>query len=152
MDTVCQVEFNLMTRQEARRSEGILREYLLRASDQMCMTRKDSSWLSTYSLLPHPFRTKRFLSLLGPNDLASREEHFWTFNLTENVKNLLNRATLFSAGNGRFFYNLTDPKFLKQGKEVASYIASDRLLTLHISDSDKAELAGNGVYLDSPQI
>ncbi len=152
METVCQVAFNLLTAPEARKAEAILREYLLRTSDQICMSRIGSSSFSIFSLIGHPLLNKRFQQMLKPEDVAEKNEQSWTFNLTENTKNLLNQATLFVSGKRRFFYGFSDPKFMMNGNEVAYMITTDRLLSLYIQDTDKAELASKGIYMDSPQV
>jgi hypothetical protein len=150
METICQVAFNLMTHDEATKAEQILREYLLGACQQVCMTRTESSYLSLFHIIPHTGKIKKFMNQLAPEDIAEKGEHFWTFNTTENIKNLFNEATLL--GISKIFYGFADPKFFSNGNEIAEMISTDRLLTLHISDSDKAELANKGVYLDSPEI
>jgi hypothetical protein len=151
METVCQVAFKLMTADEARRAEAILREYLLRTCDQVIFQRAGSSPLTIIAFVPHPFRMRKFLKMLKPEDVASRNDHEWTFNLTENVKNLFNQTGLFFTGPRHIFYGFTDPKFMKQGNEVAYLITHERFLTLYIPDSDKAQLASQGIDLDSPE-
>ena len=74
METVCQVNFDLMTHKEAIRAEAILREYLLRVCDQVSMTRVGSSPLSFFSL-PHGFQIRRFIRMLKSEDVAEKNPH-----------------------------------------------------------------------------
>jgi hypothetical protein len=150
METVCQVAFNLMTGPECLRAEQVLREYLLRAGEQVSLTRVGSSYLSFFKIIPHRIKYKKFLGLLKEGDVQEKNEHRWIFNLTENIKSLFNEATLFDPH--KIFYGFADPKFLKNGHEIASMISNEKIVSLHISDSDKASLADQGVYVDSPEI
>ncbi|MBX4205271.1 MAG: hypothetical protein KW788_03775 [Candidatus Doudnabacteria bacterium] len=151
MQTICQLAFNLMTTEESRNAEAIVREYLLRVSEQVHMSRSGSSYLSLFHF-PHPIKNRQFESLLKEGDVASIDNKHETFNLTENIKELLNHATLFLNGPRSIFYGLTDPKFFKAGQEIASMISNEKILTLHIPDTDKAEMANKGVYMDSPEL
>jgi hypothetical protein len=90
--------------------------------------------------------------MLAPADVASRDDHEWTFNLTDHVKELLNQATLLLDGSGSIFYGFTDPKFTKAEKEIAYMISKEKLLSLFIEDTDKAWLANQGINMDTPQI
>src|SRR4051812_37884442 len=119
METVCQVAFNLMTKAEARRAEVVVREYLLRTADEVQMTRVGSSYLSLFNFVPHPIKFRRFTNLIKAGDVINQDERRWIFHLTENIKDLLNQATLFFDGKGRIFYGFTDPKFFKQNKQIA---------------------------------
>jgi len=151
METVCQVNFNLMNRREVIRAEQVLREYLLRVSDSVSMNYKNSSPLSFVSLIPHPVKIRRFRNSLQDGDIASETGKGYSFNLTENIKTLLNRSTLFLDGSG-IFYNLSDPKFFSKENEIAALNSNEKIMNLYIPDSDKVEIADQGVYLDSPQI
>jgi hypothetical protein len=152
METVFQVNFNHLSRKETIRTEAILREYLLRVSDQVCMARIGSSSFSLFSFIPHGFEFKKFISMLHDEDIASKDKRSWMFNLTDNVKNLFNQATLLFTGSGRFFSGFADPKFFKNGHEMASFVSNEKLLTLYIPDTDKALLATQGVSLDEPEM
>lgn len=152
METVCQVAFNLMGRAEARRAEEVVREYLLRVSDQVCMIHTGSSYLSVFNFFSHPIQTKRFRSMLKDGDIAQEDDRSCLFNLTENTKQLLNQTGLLFTGSRSIFYGFTDPKFMKAGHEVGSVMNTDKIVSLHIPDSEKAQIAAQGVYLDSPQI
>lgn len=140
-----------MNGKEARRAEAILREYLLRAADQVCLQRMGSSWLSVLGS-GHSRGLKKFLKLLQAEDIADIGEHELVFNLTEHTRQLFNQASLLFTGTGKLFNGLADPKFTKQGKELAYLVTNEKLLSLYISDSDKQTLSQQGVYLDSPEI
>lgn len=152
METVCQVSLNLMSSHEARAAESVLRRYLLRAADQMSVTVSGSSYMSIIHLLPRRYQRRRFLSMLAEGDVAAQGEHSWTFNLTDNIKKLLDQTGILISGKSKIFSGFTDPKFLRNGTELATIIVNEGLITLYIPDSDKAELAAQGVYLDSPEI
>jgi len=151
METVCQISFSLLTIDEANRTEKILREYLLSAADSVRMARVGSSYLS-FQIIPHPIKFKKFTNMLSKEDVKSSSDHEWVFAMTDNIKKYLNQVTLFSEGKDKIFHGFTDPKFYKGETEIASMISNERILNLYIPDSDKAELAKKGVYLDSPQI
>ena len=152
METVCQVALNLMNHAEARKAESVLREYLLRAADQVSLNVIGSSSVSMFRILSHSHQHRRFESMLNEDDVVSRSEHNWIFNLTENIKSFFAHTGILVTGKDQFFYGFTDPKFLKHGAEIATIIVNERLINLYIPDSDKADLANQGVYLDSPSI
>lgn len=152
METVCQVAFNLLSGEEVRRTEAILREYLLRVSDQVCLQKIGSSSVSLFSLRPKFLGNRKFKKELGEGDVAATGEHEWTFNLTDKIKFMLNRTSLFITGSQKYFFGFTDPKFLHHGNELAYLIVNEKIMNLYIPDSDKAELSAKGIYLDSPEV
>lgn len=152
METVFQVNFNMLTHDEATRTEKVVREYLLQICDQVCMQVKGTG---EYSLLawPFQFRARRFEKTLSKEDIASQSDEYVTFNLTEKIKNYLNETTLFFTGSGKFFQGLSNPKFLQRGNEMSYLISDEKILNLYIPDQDKAELSNKGAVLDrNPEI
>jgi hypothetical protein len=149
MEIVCQINFNFMKWREEVLAERILRDFLLACCDQVKMTLISSSSVSLYiTRRIHPKELSKFFS---KNDLAEENSHFWIFNLTENVKNFINQATLFLNGRHNIFHGFSDPHFLKDGKAVGIMLG-EKILNLRIPDIEKKELAEKGVYTDSPFI
>ena len=152
METVCQIAFNLLSGREAEKAEKVVRQYLLEHADQVTMVLSGASSLALFRFRLLPFGSGGFIRMLRDGDIAARSDKEWTFNLTDNVKEFLNQTTLLFTGPGIFFKGFTDPKFTKNGNEIAYLVVNEKLLTLYISDTDKAWLASQGIYTDSPQV